>query len=252
MNPLRSRAITCALGALALAASTVVFAAPASAASEPCTIIGATLDWGFKESFRAYIDGSIANGEWTTAGGASYATPTFTWSDGTVVIDPEARTIEATFTGSVRFTGHDGLLDTTIADPVVQVAAGTSTGGTGTIFLDVSGPTMEGDPIEVDDAPFVSGGVAAGSLDVHDPQTVLLVAPALTEEGATAFPNYEVGAAFDDALLTIPTTDDCRIPTSQGDSTGIWVATGLAAAGVLAILGATLVILRRRKQVPNA
>src|SRR5690606_24359517 len=47
-----------------------------------CEVVGAALGWGFKEEFRAYVDGSIANGEWTTADGATYETPSFQWANG--------------------------------------------------------------------------------------------------------------------------------------------------------------------------
>ena len=88
-----------------------------------CVVTDATLTWGFKESFRAYIDGDIANGEWTTSGGATYETPEFTWSDGQGHYDPETGDGYVDFAGSVRFTGHDGLLDTTIADPSLNITA---------------------------------------------------------------------------------------------------------------------------------
>lgn len=243
MIPLRFRAITCALGALALAASSLALAAPAAAASEPCTVKGATLEWGFKESFRAYIDGSIANGEWTVTDPASYETPTFTWSRGTATIDQDAHTAEVTFEGSVRFTGHDGLLDTTIADPIVRIAAD----GTATVLLDVSGPTMEGDPIDVDAAEFVEGPI--GQFGAESPQVIELPAPALTADGATAFPNYEAGTAFDDATLTIPASQtDCRFEL-PADPASTWLAVGLGVvggAGVIALVIALVIGQLRR------
>ena len=49
----------------------------------------------------------------------------------------------------MRFTGHDGLLDTTIADPSVLLQ-----GDSGILVLDVSGPTMDGDMIDQADVPF--------------------------------------------------------------------------------------------------
>jgi hypothetical protein len=251
MNPLRSRAVFRALGTLALAASTIVIAAPASAASGPCMVSGATLDWGFKESFRAYIDGSIANGEWTAADGASYATPSFSWADGTAEIDPSAHTTEVAFHGSVRFTGHEGILDTTIADPVVRIAAD----GTATVRLDVSGPTMEGDQVDLADVEFVTGSVDPGSVGAEGDQHLAIPAPALTTDGSTAFPNYEAGTAFDDLTLVLPATEDCRVELASADSplgASAWVAVGVVSALVVAGVGVTVAQVRKRKRATDA
>jgi hypothetical protein len=247
MNPLRSRAISCALGALALAASTQLVAAPAFAAAETCTISGATLDWGFKESFRAYIDGSIANGEWTTADGASYATPSFSWADGTAEIDPSTHTTEVTFHGSVRFTGHEGILDTTIADPVVRIAAD----GTTTVLLDVSGPTMDGDQVDLSGVEFVTGPVDQESIAAAGEQQLEIPAPALTADGNTAFPNYETGTAFDDVTLSLPATDDCRVELAAAGAP-LWIIAGVVSGLVVAVVGVTIAVIRRGKRGADA
>ena len=73
------------LGPAAQAAARPRWSSPAASSRD------ATLTWGFKESFRAYIDGDIANGEWTTSGGATYETPEFSWSDGTGPLRPRDR-----------------------------------------------------------------------------------------------------------------------------------------------------------------
>jgi hypothetical protein len=252
MFPLRARAIPCALGAVALAASALLAATPASAAAaavaaEACTVEGATLDWGFKESFRAYIDGSIANGEWTTADGASYATPIFTWSNGTAVIDEVANTAEVSFAGSVHFTGHDGLLDTTVANPTVLVAAD----GSATLLLDVSGPTMQGDDIDEAGVEFLTGEVDPDSVEASGDQSLLIPAPTLTTDGSTAFPNYEAGTAFDDVTVGIPATADCRVALA-GAALPLWLTAGALLAAVAVVIAAIVAVLRRRKQVADA
>src|SRR5690606_8583207 len=104
------------LPAIGLALAALLALPGCGGASVPaCDVADAELRWGFKESFRAYIDGSIANGEWSTADGAEYATPEFIWRGGSGEIPGDVA-----FRGSVRFTGHGGILDTTIADPVVR------------------------------------------------------------------------------------------------------------------------------------
>jgi hypothetical protein len=180
--------------AVALAV-TPITGVPAVAAVE-CEVTDATLTWGFKDSFRAYIDGDIANGEWTTSGDASYETPVFTWSGGTGQYVPLLGTGTVSFSGSVRFTGHDGVLDTTIADPVFRLA-----GDSAVLSLDVSGPTMDGDQIDQQDVAFVEAPTA--EVVGGDAVRTVEVATVLTEDGAIAFPNYEAGEAFDPVLLSM-------------------------------------------------
>ncbi|HRN29052.1 MAG TPA: HtaA domain-containing protein, partial [Terrimesophilobacter sp.] len=63
-----------------------------------CTVQGATLNWGFKESFRVYVEG-IAQGGWNLSD-VEYEFPEFVWSDATGAIDPD------TLTGTVAFPGE--------------------------------------------------------------------------------------------------------------------------------------------------
>ena len=95
----RSRALAVATAAGILALLGAGPAAASESQAPGCDIRDATLTWGFKESFRAYIDGDIANGEWTTSDGATYETPEFSWSGGT------GRYNSDTGSGSVQFTG---------------------------------------------------------------------------------------------------------------------------------------------------
>jgi hypothetical protein len=65
------------------------------------------LTWGVKKSFREYVTGPIAHGSILTSGGATQN------GDGTFSFPAVsgASATSARFTGSVRFTGHDGQLD---------------------------------------------------------------------------------------------------------------------------------------------
>lgn len=71
-----------------------------------CTVTSATLSWGFKESFRSYISGSIAHGSWEALDGASYAAPVFIWDDGAGEFSADADA------ATVAFAGSDRSLDT--------------------------------------------------------------------------------------------------------------------------------------------
>jgi len=213
-----------------------------------CDITDATLSWGFKESFRSYIDSDIANGEWTTANGATYETPAFSWSGGTGRYDPETGQGYIDFTGSVRFVGHEGLLDTTIENPSVLLQ-----GGSGQVLLDVTGVTMDGDMVDTDDVPFVSlpavevvGGDAVRTVDADT---------ALTADGAIAFPNYPAGEAFDPVAVSLTVGKQCAAGYTDGDPVDsgddgnpqvIGPIAGGVALGVVALVGVFVATRRRR------
>jgi hypothetical protein len=201
----RSRALALAL---AIGAGLGMLGPASHAVARPsmiepgCEVRDATLTWGFKESFRAYIDGDIANGEWTTSRGATYETPEFTWSNGQGRYDPETGHGFVNFLGTVRFTGHDGLLDTTIADPTLMISRDGPV-----LLLDVSGPSMEGEQIEAQDVSFVE----LPGLDVlgEGARLTLEGDPVLTDDGEAAFPDYQAGTAFDPITVALE-LDKCR------------------------------------------
>ncbi len=230
--------------------------APATVAlsATACPVQSSTLTWGFKESFRSYISGSIANGEWTVADGATYETPSFGWIDGVGTFDGETGEGSLAFAGSVTFTGHGGILNTTISNPTVQFIDSDSA----VILVDVSGTTQEGAAIDAKSVEFVtldlSDTIAAtgGVLTVTD-------APAtLTADGSEAFGTYEAGEAFDPvtielgidpacATITVPTTAPIA-PTEPIAAAPtlwwLWLVGGLVLLG--AMVAVIVVVLRRR------
>ncbi len=260
--------------AAALAASLafpVLVAAPASAAesttaASECIVLDGALTWGFKQSFRAYISGTIANGTWTEIAPATYATPEFSWPAATGSYDPSTGVGEINFAGGVEFTGHDGLLDTTIANPTLVLAAD----GTAQLLLDVEGLTMDdalaGNTDNVQSyaqTPFVSLDVTSAPLTITDDSISGTAVPtAITAEGFTAFGNYEAGTAFDaltftadlscavdDATTAEPSADASdAAPAVDDTSVAPWLA-GVVVIGVLVIgvvvLG--IVSVRRRR-----
>src|SRR5690606_11944473 len=161
-------------------------------------------EWGFKEEFRAYIDGSIANGEWTTADGATYETPLFRWEEGTGGYDAEAEAGDLTFTGSVRFTGHGGILDTTIANP-----PGVTDGDEGVLLLDVTGTTRDGEPVSAEGVEFAELDLGAAERVGGGDLIAFVDIPAtLTTAGSAAFGTYEPSSALDPITLQITTSSD--------------------------------------------
>lgn len=271
MRPHRLSTTAPALAAILVGGALFVPASPASAevATEGCTIDDASITWGFKESFRSYISGSIAKGSWQVADGAAYETPSFGFSDGTGTTDADAGTGAITFGGSIHFTGHGGLLDTTVANPTIALTGP----GTAQILLDLRSVSME-------DA--MAGGTEAatltqvpfGDLDLsgatiaRDGESLSIAVEAapttITAEGFEAFGSYEAGSALDPVTLTAsgtcaepvaaeptppPTAESPLMTEVEEDapaSPGLVVA---IAGGLLALAGGTIaaIVVRRRR-----
>lgn len=178
-------------------------------AAGQCTVADAALSWGFKESFRAYLQSTIANGNWRTANGAGYQTPNFSWSQGSGAINPVTKAGLVKFTGSINFTGHDGVLNTTVANPQIQLVDDR----TAFLLLDVSGPTMDGAMIDDKSASFLKLDLGAVGVALKDGRMTVSAAPGtLTAAGNIAFPNYPSGTAFDPVSFSLPVGTDCGTP----------------------------------------
>lgn len=181
--------------------------------SNQCTADSAQLSWGVKASFAAYVEGSGASGAITTSGGAARSGSTFTWGTGSgTLTDSGLGTVS--FPGSVHFTGHNGILDLTIANPQVTVTSSTS----GTLVATVTSQDEDGEPLPggtVTIATLAFGSVtkSGGTAQVT-----------LTSEGAASFAGfYEAGTVVDPLTVSF-----C------GDDT---VGSGAGAAPVVSIPG---------------
>ncbi len=241
------------------------FAVPA----HECSVADATLDWGVKASFRDYISGSIAKGAVEPIGTVELDGDTYLWSGGEGELDSDTGVGSVAFDGGLHFTGHDGLLDLRIENPVVTIAAD----GTGTLSADVFSKALEGDDVS-------EKGLDLAEIDLSDSTsgatgTVWDAAPVqLSEAGAPGFGGfYEVGAELDPITLTLPT--DCAEPqetaasspaaseaastaaappTNDSASTAapifLFGGIGLAVAGIAAAV--TFLILSRRRKNTNS
>ncbi|MFF9295455.1 HtaA domain-containing protein [Streptomyces althioticus] len=189
----------------------------ATQSTEPATqgeITDGTLDWGVKQSFRAYVTGPVAKGTITASDGATQAfgNGAFTFSDATGAYDTEAGTLKAAFKGAVTFEGHehDGAhsLDLTLSDLRVNL-----TEGKGTLSADV------------DDLGEISQDVVLADLSAPSPTltakddviTLDKVTATLTEAGAKAFGGfYAAGAALDPVSLAVALTEGADLPAGTG------------------------------------
>ena len=110
-----------------------------SAQAADRTVRGGRLDWGVRSSFQSYVTGPVAHGSWSLLGGAAtVGASRFRFHSAAGSYDPGGGTLDAAFSGGVRFTGHpkaDGTyeLDLTIARPTVRIS-----GGRGTLYADMT------------------------------------------------------------------------------------------------------------------
>jgi hypothetical protein len=88
----------------------------------PEPITTGSVDWGVKQSFRAYIGGSIARGTTTVADGATVnGDGTFRFPITGGAFDPVTGATSVASAGGVRFSGHAGELDLRIDDVRVEL-----------------------------------------------------------------------------------------------------------------------------------
>ena len=181
-------------------------------------IVDGRADWGVKESFRNYVTGPIAHGDITTSDGAErYAENVFRFTGASGTFDADTGELDASFAGTVRFTGHDGELELTITGLAVR--------GTGDDLSLYVGDT------ELADLDEVELGVVDGGLAVSGAAAVL------TESGADFFTGnvhgqetrfYEAGDAVDPVSFALAFDEDVDLDAitpggsggGGGDGTG--------------------------------
>ena len=202
-------------------------AAPTAPASRTTAVTGCVVDdasitWGFKESFRAYISGSIAHGEWTVAEGATYTVPNFGWSAGAGGYDAETAAGLLAFAGSITFTGHGGVLNTTVSNPQISFVDK----NTVVLLLDVSGTTQDGEAVDTPAVEFAELDLEGVVENDGGAVTITAAPAALTAAGAAAFGTYPAGEALDPVTIAFATAADCAVvadeaaqATTSSDST---------------------------------
>ncbi|MFJ7072837.1 HtaA domain-containing protein [Streptomyces sp. NPDC098781] len=162
-------------------------------------LVDGAVDWGVRRTFREYVTGDIAKGEWTLSSGAEDGGALFRFPDGKgTLADGDLR---ASFKGAVRFAGAHGL-DIELSGVRVTVED-----GAGTLHADVTAAGYKGS-----DVPLVT--FAAKGLKTKDGLAKVTEAPAkLTAEGVKAFGGmYPAGTEMDPVSLAVATTDAAELP----------------------------------------
>ncbi|MBQ0889884.1 HtaA domain-containing protein [Streptomyces sp. RM72] len=157
------------------------------------------VDWGVRRTFREYVTGDIADGEWALSAGAQDGGALFRFPGGEGTYRDGDLT--AAFQGTVRFTGAHGL-DLSLGNVRAVVED-----GDGTLYADVTSP--DGAEKKVPLVTFTAGDLkpAGGLVKVTE-------APAkLTARGAKAFGGmYQAGTGMDPVSLAVALTADARLP----------------------------------------
>lgn len=223
------------------------------------TIKSANLGWGVRDSFRNYVRGGIANGSWEL-NGTSYSSDAFNWSNGTGTFKGGKGSIS--FSGSVRFTGHHGVLDTTIANPRLEI-----NGNSGTLYATMNSNDSSGKATNYGEVALLKVDLS-GLQSSADAVSVNGAATTLTAEGAKAFAGfYDAGkdmaplsfsAAINGAKTTTKTVTETVYEGEGCDpvtgkplaSTGASGVEGTLVAGFIAVAAGagTVVYTRRRKK----
>lgn len=223
------------------------------------TVKSANLGWGVRDSFRNYVRGGIANGSWEL-NGTSYSSDAFNWSNGTGTFKGGKGSIS--FSGSVRFTGHHGILDTTIANPRLEI-----NGNSGTLYATMTSNDPSGKATNYGEVALLKVDLS-GLQSSADAVSVNGAATTLTAEGAKAFAGfYDAGkdmaplsfsAAINGAKTTTKTVTETVYEGEGCDpvtgkplaSTGASGVEGTLVAGFIAVAAGagTVVYTRRRKK----
>ncbi|NEW77667.1 HtaA domain-containing protein [Streptomyces rhizosphaericus] len=229
----------------------------------------AAVDWGVRRTFREYVTGPVAKGEWRLSDGAQDGGALFRFPGGKGTYDERRNTLRATFQGRIGFRGKE--LDLALSGVSVRVVD-----GRGTLAADVTrdGSTAETVPLATFEAP---------RLRPEKGLITLTEVPAtLTTRGAEVFGGlYRAGTAMDpvslavalDAKASLPplpdlgdaptaapersakartrhTASPAAASSSSDSSAAPWAAAG--AGGVLLIAAAVLVPLWRRRRAAAA
>lgn len=167
--------------------------ASASAPAVAGPVAGIRLEWAVKASFVAYVE-ALPDGNVETFGGAIRA------GDGRFVFGTPERSRDAlAFTGTLRFSGHHGVLDVLLSDPRIEtlgavtaltVAVGAERVHIATIgHLDGGAPSAAIHPAigsaltgtgvtATDDGAHLLGGVYSAGTPLDDILIHLVAAPA--------------------------------------------------------------------------
>lgn len=181
------------------------------------SVTGGTIEWGFKQGFRSYFFSNIAHGVLTPTDGVEFVGDE-KGADGRLVwpvtggAATSATAAVASGEGSANFAAHGGAMNTTIANPTVEI-----NGTTGVLKLDYAGPSRDGGDVSATQAD-AANFTLPEALDFHGSTTVTASAPAtLAAEFVPAF-GYAAGDEVDPVTVNLTIAQTCG--AGGGDDNG--------------------------------
>lgn len=161
-----------------------------SEASSKTDFADAALDWGVRRTFREYVSGPIAEGEWKLAGGAKDGGALYRFPGSKGSYDAKKEELKVDFDGSVHFTGKEIDLKLSKVSVVVRDGKGT---------------------VSTDGTPLVT---FAAPLKPKKDLILVEEAPAkLTEKGSKLFGSmYQKGTAMDPVTLAVALDKSAELP----------------------------------------
>ncbi|MFK0045435.1 HtaA domain-containing protein [Streptomyces sp. NPDC090741] len=228
------------------------------------TFAEAAVDWGVRRTFREYVTGSVGQGKWTLAEGAQDGGALFRFPQGKGAYDGRKGTLDATFAGTVHFSGAH--LDLKLGKLSVKVE-----NGKGVLSADVTTGSETKSAVALVEFD-------ARALKTEGALVTLTEAPAtLTEGGSQAFNSmaipslYAAGTEMDPVSLAVALDATAKLPAlpdlgstappaapspsasppasaakAEGSSnTGLYAALGVAVLVLAA--GAVFLVLRRKR-----
>ncbi|AXH35000.1 hypothetical protein DVJ78_05860 [Humibacter sp. BT305] len=195
------------VGAVVSGLAVVGIAAPASAATGDVT--GASLDWGFKDSWRSYV--ARFGGTATASGGAS-TSPAYGWSSGTGTFDAATGTADVDLAGTVAWSVPAHGISISLSDPEI-ILDGDGTGELLFDYVDSTGAAGTGVFATLSGAvPVLADGVA----------TFTGVAATAGPATASVFTgSYPEGTSLDPVSFTLPYEE---APVQQATTTTLTTA----------------------------
>lgn len=167
--------------------------------------------WGVRQSFRNYIRGTIAKGNWQLSK-VSDSNGTFQWSGNQGAVNVQNKSGSILFPGATRFTGHDGILDTRFSNLEIQFS-----GNSGKLIVNATSNDTEGNPHDYGRVALAD--LAFSDLNVSEGSASGTATATLTAVGAEAFAHfYPVGDALDPISFTATLGGKSNCAQGQGDS----------------------------------
>ncbi|UFS58946.1 HtaA domain-containing protein [Subtercola endophyticus] len=210
--------------ALVLFAGMLVFGSSVAASAATGDVSGASLNWGFKSSWRGYVSG-VPGSSTTTSGGAS-ATPTpYSWGASTGgSFDETSGTGDVTFGGSVTWKVPAHGITITLSNPDLTLTSATA----GTLAFDYSDSAGNSGS-----AVFADLDLSAGTASVSNGEaTFTNVAASAAQATVDTFSGfYALGAALDPVSFTLPYEEAPPAPVAVATSTTLSATPAAATVG---------------------